>query len=52
MVGDTVIDIRDATGNIVISDDDGGGGTDSRAETSLQPGTYCVSVAAASTVPR
>jgi len=42
--GDTVIDIRDATGNIVISDDDGGGGTDSRAETSLQPGTYCVSL--------
>lgn len=42
--GDTVIDIRDAAGNIVISDDDGGGGTDSRAETFLQPGTYCVSL--------
>ena len=37
--GDTVIDVRDAMGNIVISDEDGGGGVDSRAETFLQPGT-------------
>lgn len=42
--GDPVIDVRDASGNIVISDDDSGGGGASRAETYLNPGTYCVSM--------
>lgn len=42
--GDPVIDIRDSAGNIVISDDDSGGGGASRAETFLNPGTYCVSL--------
>lgn len=42
--GDTVIDIRDASGEIVISDDDSGGNAASRAETFLNPGTYCVSL--------
>ena len=39
--GDTVIDVRDSTGEIVASDDDGGGDAASRAEVSLNPGTYC-----------
>lgn len=42
--GDTVIDLRDAAGNLVISDDDSGGNGASRAETFLDPGTYCVSL--------
>jgi len=42
--GDTVIDVVDATGEFVTSDDDGGGGVSSRAETFLNPGTYCVSM--------
>ncbi|SLN36342.1 ABC transporter substrate-binding protein [Pseudooctadecabacter jejudonensis] len=42
--GDTVIDIRDAAGTIVASDDDSGGAGASRAETVLQPGTYCVAM--------
>ena len=42
--GDTVIDVRDSTGEIVASDDDGGGDAASRAEVSLNPGTYCVSM--------
>lgn len=42
--GDTVIDVRDASGTIVTSDDDGGGGAASRAETFLDVGNYCVSM--------
>ncbi len=42
--GDTVIDVRDASGEIVASDDDGGGDAASRAETFLNPGTYCVAM--------
>lgn len=42
--GDTVIDVRDANGVIVASDDDSGGDAASRAETFLDPGTYCVSM--------
>lgn len=42
--GDTVIDLRDAAGTIVISDDDSGGNAASLAETLLQPGTYCLSM--------
>lgn len=42
--GDTVLDIRDATGTIVVSDDDGGGDSASRAEAFLPAGTYCASM--------
>ena len=42
--GDPVIDLRDASGNIVLSDDDSGGGGASRGETQLAPGTYCLSM--------
>lgn len=42
--GDTVIDVRNASGEIVASDDDGGGDAASRAETYLAAGTYCVSM--------
>lgn len=40
--GDTVIDLIDGNGNLVLSDDDGGGGLASRGEINLQPGTYCL----------
>ncbi len=42
--GDTVIDVRNAAGEFVASDDDSGGNAASRAETYLEPGTYCVSM--------
>lgn len=42
--GDTVIELTDALGNYVTSDDDSGGNAASLAETSLQPGTYCLSM--------
>lgn len=42
--GDTVIDLRDAAGNIVISDDDSGGNAASFAQTYLDAGTYCLSM--------
>ncbi|WP_375280647.1 ABC transporter substrate-binding protein [Pseudooctadecabacter sp.] len=42
--GDTVIDVTDAAGNFVISDDDSGGEGSSLAETYLNPGTYCVAM--------
>ena len=42
--GDPVIDIRDALGNIVLSDDDSGGNSASRAEGYLEAGTYCLSM--------
>ncbi|WP_239496004.1 ABC transporter substrate-binding protein [Yoonia maritima] len=42
--GDTVIDVLDSTGSIVTSDDDSGGNGASRAETFLNPGTYCMSL--------
>ena len=42
--GDPVIDLRDAAGNIVLSDDDSGGEGASRAEALLQAGDYCVSL--------
>ena len=40
--GDSVIEIYDEAGMLVITDDDGGGGWASRAETPLQPGNYCM----------
>jgi hypothetical protein len=42
--GDTVLDLYDAQGNIVLSDDDSGGNGASRAETSLIAGTYCLAM--------
>ena len=42
--GDTVIDVRNAAGEFVASDDDSGGNAASRAETYLEPGTYCVAM--------
>ena len=40
--GDPTIELYDPAGASVGFDDDGGGGTSSRLETSLQPGTYCL----------
>ena len=42
--GDTVLDVRNAAGEIVASDDDSGGDAASRAETFLNAGTYCASM--------
>lgn len=42
--GDTVLDVRNAAGEIVASDDDGGGDAASRVETFLTAGTYCASM--------
>lgn len=42
--GDTVIDLRNADGALVISDDDSGGEGSSRAEVFLDPGTYCIAM--------
>lgn len=42
--GDPVIDLLDATGGVILSDDDSGGNAASRAETYLEPGTYCMSL--------
>lgn len=42
--GDPVMDIRDAAGTIVASDDDSGGNSASRLETYLEAGTYCISM--------
>ncbi len=42
--GDPTMDVRDATGNIILSDDDSGGNGASRGEMMLQPGSYCVSM--------
>lgn len=43
--GDPVIDLRNADGMIILSDDDSGGDGASRAEATLDPGTYCLSMA-------
>jgi hypothetical protein len=40
--GDTEIELRAAGGAVLLTDDDGGGGLSSRAETALEPGTYCL----------
>lgn len=40
--GDTVIELQDANGMYILSDDDGGGFLSSRAEAQLDPGTYCL----------
>jgi len=43
-VGDPVIDIRDASGNIIASDDDSGGNGASRYEGYFEAGSYCMSM--------
>lgn len=40
--GDSVIELYDEAGSLVITDDDSGGGWASRAETALEPGNYCM----------
>lgn len=40
--GDSVIELYAEDGSLVVTDDDSGGGWASRAETSLQPGNYCL----------
>jgi len=40
--GDTVIDLLDSAGTVIMSDDDGGGFLASRGEVSVDPGTYCL----------
>lgn len=42
--GDTVLDVRDASGEFVASDDDSGGDAASRTELFLTAGTYCASM--------
>jgi len=42
--GDPIIDLLDRTGGIVLTDDDSGGNAAARAETTLEPGTYCMSM--------
>lgn len=42
--GDTLIDLYDAAGNLVLSDDDSGGDGASRSETMLGAGTYCLAM--------
>lgn len=40
--GDSVIELYDEAGTLIVTDDDSGGGWASRAETLLQPGSYCL----------
>lgn len=42
--GDTIIDLLDESGAVILSDDDSGGNGASRAETYLDAGTYCMAV--------
>lgn len=42
--GDTIIDLLDSAGGLILTDDDSGGNGASRAERSLQAGTYCMSL--------
>lgn len=41
--GDTVLQLLDQTGRVILEDDDSGGNGSARAETVLDAGTYCVS---------
>ncbi|QXT38532.1 PPC domain-containing protein [Gymnodinialimonas ceratoperidinii] len=40
--GDSVIELYDEAGTLILTDDDSGGAWASRAETTLQPGSYCL----------
>ena len=42
--GDTVLEVFDAQGNLIVTDDDSGGMLASRAELPLQAGDYCLAV--------
>ncbi len=42
--GDPIIDLLDSNGEIILSDDDSGGNAAARAETTLQPGSYCMAM--------
>ncbi|WP_373355448.1 ABC transporter substrate-binding protein [Pseudoroseicyclus sp. CXY001] len=42
--GDPLFDLYAPNGDIVLSDDDSGGDSASRAETMLEPGTYCLAM--------
>jgi len=42
--GDPVIDLLDNNGGVILSDDDSGGNAAARAETTLDAGTYCMSM--------
>ncbi len=42
--GDPVIDLLNADGSMILSDDDSGGNAAARAETYLDPGTYCMAL--------
>lgn len=42
--GDTIIDLYDDNGILVLSDDDSGGNGASRGEIDLAPGTYCLAM--------
>ena len=42
--GDPIIDLVGADGSLILSDDDSGGNGASRAETTLDAGTYCMSM--------
>ena len=42
--GDPLIELRDEGGAVAASDDDSGGNGASRAETTLQPGRYCLTM--------
>jgi hypothetical protein len=42
--GDPIIDLLDSDGGLILSDDDSGGNAASRAETYLEPGTYCMAM--------
>ncbi|WP_019955599.1 DVUA0089 family protein [Yoonia vestfoldensis] len=42
--GDPLIDLLAADGSLILSDDDSGGNAASRAETSLEAGTYCMAM--------
>lgn len=41
---DPLIDLLDADGNVILTDDDSGGDGNARAEVDLQPGTYCLNL--------
>lgn len=43
-VGDTVVEVFDAAGRLVVFDDDSGGGAAARAEPRLEAGLYCAAV--------
>lgn len=42
--GDPIIDLLDNSGGVILSDDDSGGNSASRAETYLEAGSYCMTL--------